>query len=188
MDHDTNGPSLRHEAGLCLAEKMDEMDSHFLMTDLGLMNPPRVQGHNWFTGDLPVVPLPKPWPSNEARERTVDLGGRRMPARSPAASRPLSPRRSRSRSASWTAIRSPGADLRSSSCRFSFGRQAPSLPGSSRLMTDPGGPEPRPTARAVRLMPLAARRLLRNALPLLLIGLVGILTALPLGCWRTAAS
>ena len=76
MDYYTNGPSLRHDAGLRLAQKMDEMDSHFLMTDLGLINPPRVQGHNWFTGDEPIVPLPKPWPSNEARERTVDLGGK----------------------------------------------------------------------------------------------------------------
>lgn len=72
----TEGPGLRHDAGLCLAEKMDQMDSHFLMTDLGLMNPPRVQGHNWFTGDSPVVPLPKPWPSAEARERMVDLKGK----------------------------------------------------------------------------------------------------------------
>jgi len=44
------------------------------MTDCALVNPPSVQGNNWFRGDSPLVPLPKPWPSAEARERVVDLG------------------------------------------------------------------------------------------------------------------
>ncbi len=69
-------PCLHYEAGLRLAEQMDAMDSSLFMTDCGLVNPPRVQGHNWFLGDAPLVPLPKPWPSAEARERNIDLGGR----------------------------------------------------------------------------------------------------------------
>lgn len=68
-------PSLRYDAGLRLAEKMDAMGSSLFMTDCGLVNPPRVQGHNWFLGDTPLVPLPKPWPSAEAHERAIDLRG-----------------------------------------------------------------------------------------------------------------
>ncbi|HMF48803.1 MAG TPA: hypothetical protein VK603_09180, partial [Candidatus Saccharimonadales bacterium] len=33
------------------------------------------QGYNWFLGDAPLLPLPKPWPSAEARERLLDMGG-----------------------------------------------------------------------------------------------------------------
>jgi hypothetical protein len=56
---------------------MDEMGSSIFMTDCGLVNPPRVQGNNWFRGDTPLAPLPKPWPSAEARERVLDLGAHR---------------------------------------------------------------------------------------------------------------
>jgi kynurenine formamidase len=92
MDYFMQGPSLRRDAGECLSEKMDAMDSHFLVTDLGLLNPPRVQGHNWFTGDAPVVPLPKPWPSAEARERTVDLNGRTHASEEPSSFQAIIPR------------------------------------------------------------------------------------------------
>jgi kynurenine formamidase len=69
-------PALRYDAGVRMAEHMDRMGSRVFMTDVGLVNPPRVQGHNWFTGDTVLVPLPKPWPSAEARERWVELGGK----------------------------------------------------------------------------------------------------------------
>jgi len=75
LDYYKQSPCLRYDAGLRLAEKMDEMDSGIFMTDCGLVNPPRVQGHNWFLGDTPLSPLPKPWPSAEARERNIDLRG-----------------------------------------------------------------------------------------------------------------
>jgi kynurenine formamidase len=75
IDFYIKSPSVSYEAGLLLAEKMDELDSKFFMTDCGLMNPPRVQGYNWFCGDAPITPLPKPWPSVEARERVMDMGG-----------------------------------------------------------------------------------------------------------------
>jgi kynurenine formamidase len=88
----TAGPSLRHEAGQLLARRMDEMDSHFFMTDLGLLNPPRVQGHNWFTGDTPIVPLPKPWPSAEARERKVDLNGKTHASSEPSSFQAIIPK------------------------------------------------------------------------------------------------
>ena len=75
LDYFKNTPCIRYDAGLRLAEKMDQMGSSFFMTDCGLVNPPRVQGHNWFRGDKPLSPLPKPWPSAEARERNIDLRG-----------------------------------------------------------------------------------------------------------------
>jgi kynurenine formamidase len=75
LDYFKNTPCIRYDAGLRLAEKMDQMNSSFFMTDCGLVNPPRVQGHNWFRGDKPLSPLPKPWPSAEARERNIDLRG-----------------------------------------------------------------------------------------------------------------
>jgi kynurenine formamidase len=67
-------PSIHYDAAAILAEKMDEMGSAIFMTDCALVNPPSVQGNNWFRGDTPLVPLPKPWPSAEARERVLDLG------------------------------------------------------------------------------------------------------------------
>ena len=70
-----NSPSIHHEAAAILAERMEAMDSRIFMTDCALVNPPRVQGYNWFLGDAPMKPLPKPWPSAEARERLVDMGG-----------------------------------------------------------------------------------------------------------------
>ena len=76
LDYCKTSPCLHYEAGLRLAEAMDQMGSGIFMSDCGLVNPPRVQGHNWFLGDTPVVPTPKPWPSAEARERWTDLGGR----------------------------------------------------------------------------------------------------------------
>jgi kynurenine formamidase len=76
LDYYKNSPCLHYEAGLRLAERMDQMGTSLFMTDCGLVNPPRVQGHNWFRGDTPLVPLPKRWPSAEARERWTDLGGR----------------------------------------------------------------------------------------------------------------
>ena len=74
LDYYKLSPSIHYEAALRLAEKMHEMDSSIFMTDCGLVNPPRVQGHNWFLGDTPLVPLPKPWPSAEARERAIEVG------------------------------------------------------------------------------------------------------------------
>jgi kynurenine formamidase len=76
MEYYRQTPSLHYDAGLRLAQAMDEMDSSIFMTDCGLVNPPSVQGYDWFTGDSPIVPLPKPWPSAEARERAIDLQGR----------------------------------------------------------------------------------------------------------------
>ena len=76
MDYYLKGPSLRHDGGLVISAAMARMGSKICMTDLGLLNPPRVQGHDWFTGDAPIVPLPKPWPSAEARERKLDHPGR----------------------------------------------------------------------------------------------------------------
>ena len=67
-------PSIHYDAAALLAVKMDEMGSSIFMTDCALVNPPRVQGNNWFRGDTPLAPLPKPWPSAEARERVLDLG------------------------------------------------------------------------------------------------------------------
>jgi kynurenine formamidase len=74
VDYYKRTPSIHYDAAALLAAKMDEMDSAIFMTDCGLVNPPRVQGNNWFRGDTPLTPLPKPWPSAEARERVLDLG------------------------------------------------------------------------------------------------------------------
>jgi len=74
IDYFKRTPSIHYAAAALLAAKMDEMDSSIFMTDCGLVNPPRVQGNNWFRGDIPLTPLPKPWPSAEARERVLDLG------------------------------------------------------------------------------------------------------------------
>ncbi len=70
-----NSPSVHYAAAALLADKMEEMDSRVFMTDCALVNPPRVQGYNWFLGYSPIQPLPKPWPSSEARERLMDMGG-----------------------------------------------------------------------------------------------------------------
>jgi kynurenine formamidase len=83
VDYYQQTPCLRHDAGLRLAEHMDAMGSGIFMTDCGLVNPPRVQGHNWFRGETPLVPLPKPWPSAEARERAMDLQGATHASREP---------------------------------------------------------------------------------------------------------
>jgi len=77
LDYYKRTPSIHYDAALLLAGTMERMDSGLFMTDCGLVNPPRVQGHNWFRGDSPLRPLPKPWPSMEARERAMDLGGPR---------------------------------------------------------------------------------------------------------------
>jgi kynurenine formamidase len=74
IDYYKRTPSVHYDAAALLAAKMDEMGSAIFMTDCGLVNPPSVQGNNWFRGDTPLVPLPKPWPSTEARERVLDLG------------------------------------------------------------------------------------------------------------------
>jgi kynurenine formamidase len=74
IDYYKKTPSIHYDAAVLLAAKMDEMESSIFMTDCALVNPPRVQGNNWFRGDTPFVPLPKPWPSAEARERVLDLG------------------------------------------------------------------------------------------------------------------
>lgn len=74
IDYYKRTPSIHYDAAVLLAAKMDEMDSSIFMTDCGLVNPPRVQGNNWFRGDTPLTPLPKPWPSAEARERVLELG------------------------------------------------------------------------------------------------------------------
>ena len=75
IDYLKKSPSVHYEAAVLLADKMEELDSHIFMTDCALVNPPRVQGYNWFLGDAPLTPLPKPWPSAEARERLLDMGG-----------------------------------------------------------------------------------------------------------------
>jgi len=77
IDYYKRTPSIHYDAAAILAEKMDAMDSSIFMTDCGLVNPPSVQGNNWFRGEDPLVPLPKPWPSAEARERVLDLGAHR---------------------------------------------------------------------------------------------------------------
>ena len=74
IDYYKRTPSIHYDAASVLATKMEEMGSAIFMTDCGLVNPPSVQGNNWFRGDTPLVPLPKPWPSSEARERVLDLG------------------------------------------------------------------------------------------------------------------
>jgi kynurenine formamidase len=83
VDYFLQTPCLRYDAGLRLAEEMDAKGSSIFMTDCGLVNPPRVQGHNWFRGDTPLVPWPKPWPSAEARERAIDLAGATHASREP---------------------------------------------------------------------------------------------------------
>jgi kynurenine formamidase len=83
VDYYKRTPSVQYDAAVVLAEKMEEMDSGIFMTDCGLVNPPRVQGHNWFLGDAPLVPHPKPWPSIEARERAIDLGAPKHASREP---------------------------------------------------------------------------------------------------------
>jgi kynurenine formamidase len=77
LDYYKRTPSIHFDAASLLAKKMDEMGSGFFMTDCGLVNPPRVQGNNWFRGESPMIPHPKPWPSAEARERVLDLGAHR---------------------------------------------------------------------------------------------------------------
>jgi kynurenine formamidase len=77
LDYYKRTPSIHFDAATLLAKKMDEMGSGFFMTDCGLVNPPRVQGNNWFRGESPMIPHPKPWPSAEARERVLDLGAHR---------------------------------------------------------------------------------------------------------------
>ena len=74
IDYYKRTPSIHYDAAAILAEKMDEMGSSIFMTDCGLVNPPSVQGNNWFRGETPLIPLPKPWPSAEAHERALDLG------------------------------------------------------------------------------------------------------------------
>lgn len=74
VDYYKRTPSIHYDAAALLAAKMDELGSAIFMTDCALVNPPSVQGNNWFRGDSPLVPLPKPWPSAEARERVLDLG------------------------------------------------------------------------------------------------------------------
>ncbi|MFB3060265.1 MAG: cyclase family protein [Candidatus Binatia bacterium] len=74
IDYYKRSPGVRYDAGVLLAERMERMNSTIFMTDLGLVNPPRVQGHNWFRGETPYHPHPKPWPSMEARERVMDIG------------------------------------------------------------------------------------------------------------------
>ena len=51
IDYYKRTPSIHFDAASLLAKKMDEMDSGFFMTDCGLVNPPRVQGNNWFRGE-----------------------------------------------------------------------------------------------------------------------------------------
>jgi kynurenine formamidase len=75
VDYYKRTPSIHYDAALVLAKKMEAMESRIFMTDCGLVNPPRVQGYNWLGGDSPLKPLPKPWPSAEARERVLDMGG-----------------------------------------------------------------------------------------------------------------
>jgi len=75
VDYLKRSPCVRNDAGMLLAKKMEEMESLIFMADCALVNPPRVQGEGWFTGDNPLTPLPKPWPSIEARERVMDMGG-----------------------------------------------------------------------------------------------------------------
>ena len=77
IDYYKRTPSIHFDAAMLLAKKMDEINSGLFMTDCGLVNPPRVQGNNWFRGETPLVPHPKPWPSAEARERVIDLGAHR---------------------------------------------------------------------------------------------------------------
>lgn len=77
IDYYKRSPSVHYDAAMLLATKMAEMGGSIFMTDCGLVNPPRVQGNDWFRGDNPLVPLPKPWPSAEARERVLDLGAHR---------------------------------------------------------------------------------------------------------------
>ncbi len=77
IDYYKKTPCIHYDAAVLLASKIDKMGSSIFMTDCGLVNPPRVQGNNWFRGDNPLVPLPKPWPSAEARERAMDLGAHR---------------------------------------------------------------------------------------------------------------
>ena len=74
IDYYKRTPSIHYDTAALLAAKMDAMGSSIFMTDCALVNPPRVQGNNWFRGDTPLAPLPKPWPSAEARERVLDLG------------------------------------------------------------------------------------------------------------------
>ena len=74
IDYYKKTPSIHFDAAALLAKKMDEMGSGLFMTDCGLVNPPSVQGNNWFRGETPLLPHPKPWPSAEARERVMDLG------------------------------------------------------------------------------------------------------------------
>jgi kynurenine formamidase len=75
IDYLKRSPSVHYNAAAVLADRMEEMDSKIFVTDCAFINPPRVQGFNWFLGDAPLVPLPKPWPSAEARERLFDMGG-----------------------------------------------------------------------------------------------------------------
>lgn len=74
VDYYKRTPAIHYDAAAILAAKMDELGSAIFMTDCALVNPPSVQGNNWFRGDAPLVPLAKPWPSAEARERVLDLG------------------------------------------------------------------------------------------------------------------
>jgi kynurenine formamidase len=63
IDYYKRTPSIHYDAAVILATKMDQMGSSLFMTDCGLVNPPRVQGNNWFRGEAPMAPHPKPWPS-----------------------------------------------------------------------------------------------------------------------------
>ena len=83
IDYYKRTPSVQYDAAVLLAQKMEEVDSGVFMTDCGLVNPPRVQGHNWFLGESPLHPPPKPWPSIEARERAMDLGAPRHASKEP---------------------------------------------------------------------------------------------------------
>jgi kynurenine formamidase len=60
IDYLKKSPSVHYEAAVLLADKMEELNSHIFMTDCAFVNPPRVQGYNWFLGDAPLTPLPKP--------------------------------------------------------------------------------------------------------------------------------
>ena len=51
IDYYKRTPSIHFDAAALLAKKMDGMGSWLFMTDCGLVNPPRVQGNNWFRGE-----------------------------------------------------------------------------------------------------------------------------------------
>jgi kynurenine formamidase len=82
------GPSWSYDACMRMAAAMRERDSDIVMTDAPLIMTPAYQGWGWSTGPDRIVPMPRPWPSIESRERLLDLPAQNDPTKTEQPQRP----------------------------------------------------------------------------------------------------